>query len=713
MQHTASLQVIVPLLLVALVHACDGGDPAEGGEPVAAADSGGGPSVDAGGATPDASPVDIGQALPDGGGADAGEPPVDSGAPDAGGAQGDACVGDGCETGAACPHGCGSHGTCSGGACACDEGFAGERCDACSPGSWGEGCTPCACEHGACLDGMTGTGACVCPAGFTGTACETEQSPPIPFDGDGPYGAGVMETAEDLVFPTLDGELRLSEHWTGHQSYLFLLRYAGSSYSKQIWSGNVAALLKRAPLSAVLVLGSLSPSWKEDVAEMKGRVDDALAAMSEEARASWAGRIVYVNVQASELPFATAQGVFMFAIDRFQRWREIGSLYDFATNLSPLDFLAHEAIYYDYEATLAQKRADLGATVVPVWTTEQHQGGWGGGYATVKTVELPSAAEMATYDSLAVHLVTSCPGHHQGKDKGCNEWDYIQDLRICDTPLPTEEVAGPCAEGDTAPCSCRKPDGTTVDATRACLADGSGFGTCGCPCNTELVRWVTPYGREGQWLTDVSPLLALLKDGGPTTFRFGGANGYLIDVDLLLWNAGTGRRPVAARSLWGNSDGEGFGEGYNDGKHPDVTFELPAGATGAAVYAVISGHGFGAVKENCAEFCNHQHTFTVNGKKWTKTHPKAGTAYGCRDQIADGVVPNQFGSWIFGRGGWCPGLDVAPWSADITSALAAENTISYVGLLGGKDYVPTVTDPSGYFPEIKMASWLIFYEDAP
>lgn len=658
-------------------------------------------------------------AAPDGGGRGADATPPDAGTPDTDTATPSPDAGDtGADApgafdgsgGATCAHGCVS-GTCVDGACVCDAGFAGERCETCAAGHSGPDCAACGCANGVCLDGPEGTGACVCPAGFAGDACADETSPAIPFDADGPYGTGLLEVAEDLAFPTADGEWRLSERWTGHHSVTFLFRYGGSSYSKALWSDNVGKLLKRAPQSAVLVFGAFGDGWKQDVDEHRARVDEALAKLDPAARAAFEGRIVHVEGDAGALPFVSAQGTWMFAIDRFQRWRQVGSLYDFATNAQPLEFLAHEAIYYDFEAGLVQERDSLGATVVPLWSQEQHAGGWGGGYASVKTVELPPAAEMATYDSMAVHLVTSCPGHQQGKDAGCNEWDYIQDLRICDVALPDEPPAT-CAEAETVPCQCNKPDGTTVDAARTCTAEGV-FGACACPCNTELVRWVTPYGREGQWLTDVSPLLALVKDGGPVTFRFGGANGYLLDLDLLLWNAGKGRRPVKAQYLWGNPDGEGFNEAYNDGKHPDVAFTVPEGATGAELYAVISGHGFGAVKENCAEFCNHQHKFTLNGDSWLEDHPEASKAYGCRDQIADGVVPNQFGSWIFGRGGWCPGLDVEPWVVDVTEALGAENTISYQGLFGGKDYVPTVTDPGGYFPEIKMASWLVFYEDMP
>ena len=31
-------------------------------------------------------------------------------------------------------------------------------------------------------------------------------------------------------------------------------------------------------------------------------------------------------------------------------------------------------------------------------------------------------------------------------------------------------------------------------------------------CSTEFVRWITTHGREGRWITDVSPYLFMLQD---------------------------------------------------------------------------------------------------------------------------------------------------------------------------------------------------------
>ena len=40
---------------------------------------------------------------------------------------------------------------------------------------------------------------------------------------------------------------------------------------------------------------------------------------------------------------------------------------------------------------------------------------------------------------------------------------------------------------------------------------------------------------------------------------------------------------------------------------------------------------------------------------------------GCESEVSNGVVANKYGSWPYGRAGWCAGQDVKQWSHDITS----------------------------------------------
>lgn len=70
-------------------------------------------------------------------------------------------------------------------------------------------------------------------------------------------------------------------------------------------------------------------------------------------------------------------------------------------------------------------------------------------------------------------------------------------------------------------------------------------------------------------------------------------------------------------------------------------------------------------------------------------------------------MPDQAGTWFFGRGGWCPGRHVDPWVVDLTQVVAPGGTatVSYRGLLGGT----TPPDGSG---NIDMASWLVVYRQS-
>jgi hypothetical protein len=540
-----------------------------------------------------------------------------------------------------------------------------------------------ACVDAVCLPDTDGDGvpdgADACPATPAGATVDARgcafAEAPVAWS-DGPYGTAIRDLAGDFTVNTLDGPWNFRQSWTGQESYLFLLKSDDSEYARAYWNSDVKRLLKETPENTHLVLLS-ADTPQADMEAMKARIDTALGTIAYARAAAWNGRIHYVvddvaNLDGALGQFFTAYPAYHFAIDRFQRWREVGMLWDPNNGSYPIRSLGREANYFNYERRNERAMAGVDATVVTLADGTRHAGGWETGYATRLEADFPSAEEMAGFDSMAVYFYTACPNHLQGKDAGCNEWDFAQSLLLCD---PADEA------------SC-----------------------------VELVRYVTPYGREGEWLTDVSPLLALVKDGGHRAFRYEGANGYDLHAKILLWNAGKPYRPVEARFLWGHGpSAQTWDATYNPSQLP-VTFTVddPA-ATHVELFASISGHGWGSTAENCAEFCNHQHEFSLNGTAFLREHPTAGTSYGCYDRVDEGVVPNQFGTWPLGRAGWCPGLDVKPWVQDISDAVVSgENTLSYRALFEGEEYVPVplpdVQDP--YMPELRVASWLVFYAPA-
>jgi hypothetical protein len=102
----------------------------------------------------------------------------------------------------------------------------------------------------------------------------------------------------------------------------------------------------------------------------------------------------------------------------------------------------------------------------------------------------------------------------------------------------------------------------------------------------------------------------------------------------------------------------------------------------------------------------------VNGVEYVEEHPEAETRDGCMTSVGVGVVPNQYGTWPYGRSGWCPGWDVLPWVVDITESLVqGENTISYEGFYWGESYFPEwLEDGTDFSGSIWLSSYLVYWE---
>jgi hypothetical protein len=141
-----------------------------------------------------------------------------------------------------------------------------------------------------------------------------------------------------------------------------------------------------------------------------------------------------------------------------------------------------------------------------------------------------------------------------------------------------------------------------------------------------------------------------------------------------LGNTGKGTVPFALEELW---HGGGGSETYDE-DHPPITVDIPADATKVFLQVILSGHGMSS-DHNCAEFCDHQHTFSVGGGAFTADHPNMGDQQGCLNQIDKGTVPNQNGTWWYERSSWCPGKQVDPWLWEITDFVTPGEsaTISY------------------------------------
>jgi hypothetical protein len=174
------------------------------------------------------------------------------------------------------------------------------------------------------------------------------------------------------------------------------------------------------------------------------------------------------------------------------------------------------------------------------------------------------------------------------------------------------------------------------------------------------------------------------------------------DVRFRLRDVGAATRPT--ETVLVHNANRGFNDTYNDGFSP-LAFTPPAGTTKVEIATIISGHG--QATGNCAEWCNHQHEFTVNGTgTYTRQFPgQAGLAYGCAEMVDEGVVPGQWGNWTPGRAGWCPGLPVQPWVMDITDdvQIGVENTLEYRGLYANQP-------PTGDRGRIRINTVLVYHQ---
>ncbi len=514
----------------------------------------------------------------------------------------------------------------------------------------------------------------------------------------GPSGLLPRRLAGAFTVTTQNGEFVFQDRWTGQESFVFVRKFAGDSDSESLWKSSLGQLLAGSPQSVHYFFAATrepdgSDKVAQHVATLAATLQSVLAKLSVADRTYWLKHVHLLPgpapTPADKKPIQgmsgwladvwAKRGVHAIAIDRFQRVRAVGQLHDGQGDAPAwqLSWLAHEVRHFDFEDAREKGLAAAGATVVPVLK----------GAATVSTTEgyadLPAQSAMAKFDTLEVDVALHCP---QNLDSNCGEVAHNTRLLLCDLP------------------SAATPDHAKTD------------------CPLEIARWMAPQGREGRWVTDISPMLAHIQGGGQRRFRWSGAKQakkcfpnklcidtkYVPHVQLRLRDMGKGLLPVKLLPAF---DGGAFSAGYNT-KYEPLTFDVPKGAKKVLFYALLTGHGWQENLEQCAEFCEHSHHISIGGKTFVRDHSTAGKAQGCQKRLDEGVVPNQFGDWHWGRAGWCPGLDVQPWTQDITAQvnLTGSNSITYKALVNGKPYEPK--PPKGKSSAtggtINMRSYIVF-----
>jgi hypothetical protein len=504
--------------------------------------------------------------------------------------------------------------------------------------------------------------------------CAENGWPTTAWNTEGPFGVYRHNLADDLTLPLRDGSsFTLSTGTSGCDVLMFLTDVLPVSdlNPTPVWNADVDQLVRASPPNArwFFISRREGADAKRSLDGMAAQIDAVLADLSAADREWWSSRLLVVDKPAGRLDgwisdvLQTGIGQLGFAIDRQQRVRGLGSIADVERyNGNPdgwpwdnnMAYAAYDAKYLNTLGELQAARDAVDATVVPLWTGEVIS------QFAEMDITLPDAATMAGFDTFQIEVDMRCPDPTLPEFGNCGAWDYLAYLFV---------------------------------------QDGDQW--------VELSRFITTYHRESWWMADATPTLPLLDAGGVRRFKWEWAPEWNVQptetrINLRFSNQGKPERPVAITRLF---TGGAFNAAYNDARVP-VTADVPATASRVDLWAIITGHGAGT--SQCAEFCNHQHEFTVGDATFLHEHDTIGDDLACVREWKRGLTPNQWGTWWFGRGGWCPGQEVFPYQVDVTEHVTPGTpaTVSYRGLLGGD----TPPDGAG---DILMNAWWVVYEARP
>ncbi|XP_060069722.1 uncharacterized protein LOC132549769 isoform X2 [Ylistrum balloti] len=363
---------------------------------------------------------------------------------------------------------------------------------------------------------------------------------------------------------------------------------------------------------------------------------------------------IYTGNEKLEISFQnTPSENFFLAVNQAGDLAEVGWF------LYPsMDFLVWQGQWFKYRDEL-DKRLAAPANIITIFSEKTMQGKEG----VVVNVTLPDLRDLQKFSKMELDMSLSCPGT---MDTECPHWDHTINLYVC------------CDQGSPL-------------------------------CGMELGRWISAFRRRiGRWTTDVSPLLPLFTK---STCVFN-----MKTVEWAMpWKPSLNLRfsqprvsgdmyPADVTVLY--EPGATFDKTYNSHFKP-YSFTVPSDIKKVEIVAVITGHG--SDENGCGEFCVTSHHFKVNDHINNITFSDAGTPLGCADQVPYGVEPNEHGTWLYGRNGWCDGQNVSPWVIDITAQLGTsgtQNSLSYFGWFNGTD--PNPKQSPGI---IIMYSYLVYYRE--
>ena len=520
-------------------------------------------------------------------------------------------------------------------------------------------------------------------------------------------------------------EWDFEENWTGNDSYIFIHFDAAVGSSGALWGSNTREeLLEKSHENVHYFFISNRSQYEADVLQIKEIYDDILSGMSANEQQHWETHLHYVNARTSTLDnwlTTSLSGNYAIAIDCFQKIRQIGYLGNPASfSGTYVDYLAHEALYFDYERTIF---SDTGETYdeITIFERTHYTGGWASSIS--HTLSIPE--DLSNYDRLEVELLRGCPDADMNyDDDGCDDYDRIAHMYLCqgqcyETQYYSNSDEATCIENgyswDSENSLCYEIIYLDDVSQQECPEDSWNSNR---ECS-EIARWITPFDRQPHSLTDITPFLSILRENAGQEkllkFQESGWPNSLLTLRLRLYQGDTSSG--SAQEIYPMWNGTvQFNPSYGDNRPPQV-FSIPSNATKVEFVSYITGHGWGSAGcFNCCEFCNSRHIFSINGGvyEFDQDFPDASSSNHCMQPEtiqSTGVVPNQYGTWGYGRAGWCPGRDVEPYVVDITNyvEIGDDNVIDYNAcrVSGNSCVAPPTCAGDGYCPEIAMSSYII------
>jgi len=195
----------------------------------------------------------------------------------------------------------------------------------------------------------------------------------------------------------------------------------------------------------------------------------------------------------------------------------------------------------------------------------------------------------------------------------------------------------------------------------------------------ELGRYITPYGIQldmgsgWTWVYDVTDFATLLRDS--VELECGNWQ-ELLDLKFLFIEGEPAREVKRIENAWTGNWGL---SGFNDVVQP-LTFTTQAGEVGVKLRTTLTGHGFGNNANNCGEFCYNTHNLAVNGSaQWN---------WQIMQECDQNPLFPQGGTWIYGRAGWCPGMEGRTEEFELTPFLSNGQVTAEYGIQ---------TDPFGNY----------------